>query len=79
MGGWMIEWMKAYFISKPFPNAIPTLSVSCIVVLITSLLFIFIVLCLCLLICLSLTHTLTHQKLLHSRSMILSVLCFPIS
>ena len=60
MDGWMIEWMKAYFISKPFPNAIPTLSASCIIQLITSLLFIFIVLCLCLLICLSLTHTHTH-------------------
>ena len=75
--------MKAYFILKPFPNAIPTLSASCIMVLITSLLFIFIVLSLCLLICLSLsvtrTHTHTHQKLLHSRSMILSILCFPIS
>ena len=28
---------------------------------------------------LSHTHTLTHQKVLHSRSMILSILCFPIS
>lgn len=75
----MIEWMKAYFISKPLPNAIPTLSASCIVVLITSLLFIFIVLCLCLLICLSLTHTLTHQKLLPAGVWSWFCLVFPIS
>lgn len=59
----MIEWVKSYFISKPFPNAIPTLSASCTMVLTTSLLFIFIVLCLCLLICLSLSlcHAHTHS------------------
>lgn len=76
MGGWMIEWMKAYFISKPLPNTIPTLSASCIVVLITSLLFIFIVLCLCLLVCLSLTHTF-HTEALTQQEYDLVCLVFP--